>query len=334
MVARVPFDTMVDEFKRVLLASGFAERHAERCARLFAENTRDGVVSHGLNRFPGFAASCRSGSVDVAAEPRLRHQLGVVEQWDGLNGVGLLNAERCMARAVEIAKESGMGCVGLRNTNHWMRAGAYGLQAADAGCIGICWTNTTALMPAWGSTQARVGNNPLAICVPYDDHHVLLDMAMSQYSNGKLEVLKRSGEKLSIPGGYDRDGNLTTDPAAIIESQRALPVGCWKGSGLALMLDLMATVVSGGDSTATIARRPHETHVSQVFIGVDATSLSGESFMRQTVDQVISHLKDSATADEAVKVRYPGEGMLATRRENLMNGIKVDEELWQQVLEM
>ena len=334
MPERVGFENMVSEFRRVLLAIGFAEARGERCARLFAENTRDGVVSHGLNRFPGFVESCKGGTVDITAEPRMVRQLGVIEQWDGQGGVGLLNAEASMARAVAIAGVEGMGCVGLRNTNHWMRAGTYGLQAADAGCIGICWTNTTALMPPWGATEPRVGNNPLAICVPYEDHHVLLDIAMSQYSNGKLEVLRRSGEELPIPGGYDVNGNLSTNPEDILESRRALPIGYWKGSGLALVLDLMATVVSGGDSTANISSRPQETGVSQVFIAIDAASLAGAQFIQEAVAQVVSDFTTATVARGADRVRYPGEGMLAIRRDNIENGIPVEPGLWWQVLEM
>jgi 3-dehydro-L-gulonate 2-dehydrogenase len=334
MPERVPFERMVGEFKRVLLEAGFAEKRGERCARLFAENTRDGVVSHGLNRFPGFVKSCKSGLVDIGADSRMVNQLGVIEQWDGQGGVGLLNAEACMDRAVEIARAHGMGCVGLRNTNHWMRAGTYGLQAAAEGCIGICWTNTTALMPPWGAIEPKVGNNPLTICVPNGEQHVLLDMAMSQYSNGKLQVLRRRGEALPTPGGYDVDGNLSSDPAAILDSRRGLPVGYWKGSGLALLLDLMATAISGGDSTAAISRRPQESGVSQVFIAIDAASLAGAQLMAEAVDGAVRDFTAAEASEGVDRVRYPGEGMLAIRRENLENGIPVDAELWQQVLEM
>ena len=316
------------------MKEGFSAGRAGRCARLFAENTRDGVASHGINRFPGFVDSCRAGVVDVHAEPVPVNRLGAIEQWDGKGGVGLLNAEAAMARAVELAADHGTGCVGLKNTNHWMRAGAYGLQAADAGCIGICWTNTTALMPPWGAAEAKVGNNPLTLCVPHGGGHVLLDMAMSQYSNGKLEVLQRRGEKLDWPGGYDEEGNPSTDPGAILRSRRALPIGYWKGSGLALMLDLIATLVSGGDCTAAIAGRRGETRVSQVFMAIDAKSLAGEGPLQQTVGRILEDFRDVPALEGMGAVRYPGEGMLAFRRDSLEHGVPVDPDLWRRVGEM
>ena len=228
---RVAFQTLYDEFYSVLTAVGFSDQRAALCAKLFAENQRDGVYSHGLNRFPGFVASMKQKKVDFSASPEKVKSLGALEQWDGKRGVGLINAHACMQRAIELAQQHGMGGVGLKNTNHWMRAGAYALQAADNNCIGICWTNTTPLMPPWGSAEKKIGNNPVAFAIPRDRGHILLDMAMSQYSNGKLEVLRRQGQQLPLPGGYDNQGKLTQNPGDILESRRALPIGYWKGAG-------------------------------------------------------------------------------------------------------
>jgi 3-dehydro-L-gulonate 2-dehydrogenase len=331
---RIPFETMKQEFCRVLVAARLSDRKAARCAELFAENTRDGVVSHGLNRFPGFVQDITGGKIDTEVEPECVNSLGVIEQWDGKTGIGLLNAEIAMGRATEIARGSGVGCVGLRNTNHWMRAGAYGLQAADAGCIGICWTNTTVLMPPWGSAKKKIGNNPLTLCVPYAGNHILLDMAMSQYSNGKLEVLRRRGEDLPLAGGFDDNGELTTDPGAILNTMRPLPIGYWKGSGLALVLDLIATLISGGDSTSVIGSRPNETNVSQVFIAIDVASLTGEQIVEETVVRIVEDFQDVPPLEGVSGIRYPGQGMLNTREDNLTNGIPVDAELWSEVLSM
>src|SRR5262249_12838057 len=152
------------------------------------------------------------------------------------------------------------------NTNHWGRGANYGWQAAEAGVIGICWTNTLANLPPWGADEPRVGNNPLVIAVPRSSGHVVLDMAMSQFSIGKLAIHRRSGERLPVPGGFDTHGELTRDAAAILETGRTLPIGFWKGSGLAILLDLIAVVTSGGRATHEISLKPEqETGLSQVF---------------------------------------------------------------------
>ena len=331
---RVPFQTLRDEFYRVLATVGFAGERAMLCARLFAENQRDGVYSHGLNRFPGFVAGLQSKQIDFRAQPEKIESFGALERWDGKMGVGLVNAHVCMQRATELAEIHGIGCVGLSNTNHWMRGGAYALQAAEAGYIGICWTNTTRLMPPWGSAEKKIGNNPMAIAVPRKEGHILLDMAMSQYSNGKLEVLKLQGKQLPLPGGYDTHGNLTVEPGEILDSERALPIGYWKGSGLAIVLDTLASVISCGQATHEIGKQGSEYAVSQVYIAIHAIGLMGQAVLNETVDAIIKDVHTATPLDETEKVRYPGEGMLRTRQESLEKGVLVDEAQWQALLEI
>ena len=331
---RVPFQTLYDELYRVLEFVGFSDERAKLCARLFAENQRDGVYSHGLNRFPGFVAGLQSKNIDFHSQPEIIESFGALERWDGKMGVGLVNAHICMQRTIALADTYSIGCIGLSNTNHWMRGGAYALQAAEAGHIGICWTNTTKLMPPWGSTEKKIGNNPMAIAVPREDGHILLDMAMSQYSNGKLEVLKLQGKQLPLPGGYDTKGNLTCDPAKILDSQRALPIGYWKGSGLALVLDIMAAVISGGQATHQIGKQVSEYAVSQVFIAINAIGMMGKAILNETVETIINDFHTATPLNVNEMVRYPGEGMLRTRQESLEKGVLVDETQWQALLEM
>ena len=263
---RVPYETMRAEFERALLSAGFPRAKAEAIATIFTANSCDGVYTHGLNRFPAFFQFVKDGHVKKDAECTLEFSSGALERWNGNFGPGMLNARFCMARAMKLAQNSGIGCAALRNTNHWMRGGTYGWQAVEGGHIGICFTNTTALMPPWGGREPRLGNNPLVIAVPRADGHIVLDMAMSQYSMGKLSQYQSLGAKLPVPGGYDSSGQLSDNPGDIIASRRPLPIGFWKGSGLAFMLDVLTTVLSQGNSTQEISRQSVETGVSQTFI--------------------------------------------------------------------
>jgi 3-dehydro-L-gulonate 2-dehydrogenase len=312
--------------RRVLTKTGFTADRADRCARLFAETSRDGVSSHGLNRFPRFLETIRNGTVDIHAEPQRVARLGAgaLERWDGRRGPGNLNAQRAMQEAIALSREHGIGCVALANTNHWMRAGSYGWQAADAGVVGMCWTNTMPNLPPWGAAEARLGNNPLVIAVPRPDGHVVLDMAMSQFSYGALASYRARGELLPVVGGFDQSGELTRDPAAIEASWRPLPIGFWKGSGLALMLDLLAALLSGGQATHQVPTTPEtETGVSQVFLAFDVASGT------HLADEVIAHLQ--APLRDGGRVRYPGERTLETRRESLAKGVPVDPSIWEAV---
>jgi 3-dehydro-L-gulonate 2-dehydrogenase len=326
---RVSFEELKSECKRVLLRKRCPDHLAELSARLFAETTRDGVYSHGVNRFPRLIGHIDKGFVKVDATPTKVEALGALERWDGNLGLGNVNATLAMDRAIELAHSHGIGCVALRNTNHWMRGGTYGWQAAEAGCIGLCWTNTLPNMPAWGAKDQRLGNNPLIVAVPRAEGHVVVDMAMAQFSYGALDNAKRKGETLSVPGGYDQAGTLSTDPGAVEATGRVLPIGYWKGSSLALLLDLVATVLSGGLSTFRIGQfGENERGQSQVFIAMDATRMAGRDFLAQAVNEVVADLKGSQPASEGQEIRYPGERDLRIREENRRLGIPVEDATW------
>lgn len=323
---RIPYSILKAEFKRVLLKLSFNEHKAALCAGIFADNSLDGVYSHGINRFPVFVQDVKDGLIDIHTEPKPIGQNGVMEKWDGQCGPGMYNATLAMSRAISLAKENGIGCVAIKNTNHWMRGGTYGWQAADSGCIGICFSNTIANMPAWGGKDPRLGNNPLIIAVPRHGGHIVLDMAMSQYSYGKLQENSLRNSDLEVPGGYDGAGQLTNDPNAIMESRRALPIGFWKGSGLSFVLDVVLTAVTGGRSTAKVTAGGKEMGVSQLFL-----CLHQSGYEQQLVDEIITFSKSGTPVNEAKSVLYPGENTLSTRLKNEAEGIPVDERIWESI---
>ena len=322
---RIPLQQLQSEFKRVLLSLGFNDDKADRCATTFAENSRDGIYTHGLNRFPTFVQHVKDGLVKPDKEPTLENAFGAIEQWNGNLGPGILNPSFCMQRAIDLAKANGIGCVAIKNTNHWMRGGTYGWQAAEAGYIGINFTNTIANLPPWGGLDPRLGNNPLVIAVPRKNGHVILDMAISQYAVGKLLQYQSKDEALPLPGGYDADGNLSTDASAILQSKRPLPIGFWKGSGLALVLDLLATVLSGGNSTAKITASGSESAVSQVFICIKPL---GNEQTDALIEEIIAYTKTTTPEHEGGTISYPGENTLKTRGQNSREGVWVDEKIW------
>lgn len=331
---RVTYDEMRRELSRVLQKHGVDAARADLSAGLFADASRDGIASHGLNRFPAFVGMIEKGDVDVNAEAAFAGRFGMLEQWEGNRGIGNLNARAAMTRAIGLAKENGIGVVGLRNTNHWMRAGNYGLMAAEAGCIGILWTNTLPNMPPWGGRDAKLGNNPIVVAVPNGEEPVLLDIAMSMFAYGKLETYAREGRELPLDGGFDKNQQLTRNAAEILNTKQALPFGFWKGSGLALVLDLVAAALSGGLTTREIGAFDSETGVSQVFIAVDLKALpNGEAFAGQ-VKETLRDMQSSAPMEEGKPPTYPGQHMMAVRRESMANGVVVDQGIWEMVKAM
>ena len=332
-MTRISFEEMKSTIRAAFVNAGMPEDKAEICARVHTESSRDGVYSHGLNRVERFVDYIGKAWVDVSGEPKLEKSLGVMEIYNGNLGPGILNALFAMDRAMEIARENGLGLVSLKNTTHWMRGGAYGWQAAEKGFIGICWTNTESCMPAWGTKTTCIGNNPFIMAVPRKNGHVVLDMAMSQYSYGKLEVTRLKNQLLPYPGGFDQDGNLTVEPGPIELTKRILPVGYWKGSGFAILLDLISALFSGGNTTVEVDRiaKGGCGSCSQVFIAVDPLKINTQEFADRLIEETIQQIKSAEPTDENGHIYYPGEQSLKTRRENMELGIPVDDNVWERV---
>jgi 3-dehydro-L-gulonate 2-dehydrogenase len=178
-----------------------------------------------------------------------------------------------MDRAIELASDHGIGLVALRNANHWMRGGSYGWQAAEKGYIGICWTNSIAVMPPWGAKECRIGTNPLIVAIP-STPITMVDMSMSMFSYGMLEVNRLAGRELPVDGGFDDEGHLTKEPGVIEKNRRILPMGYWKGSGLSIVLDMIATLLSNGSSVAEVTQENSDEYgVSQIFIAIEVDKL-------------------------------------------------------------
>lgn len=330
---RIPYDELFAQFERVLLKKGFDAAAAQEAATVFAQNSLDGIYSHGINRFSRVARYLDSGMIDPTVTYTVEKTFGALEQWNGHRGFGPLNAKRAMDKACALAKEHGIGLVALGNNNHWMRGGSYGWQAANQGMIGICWSNTIPNMPAWGGVDPKLGNNPLVISVPRaDGKHVVMDSAMSQFSYGKLEEYRLKGEQLPQIGGYDRAGKLSTDPGEIEATRRLLPMGFWKGSGLSLMLDIVGAVLSNGNSTVTIGTFDEEVGVTQMMIAIDPAKFNETDLTEQIVKNIIDDLHNSTPITEGQAVRYPGEREYNTRYDNMEHGIPVVEEKWQELL--
>ena len=306
---RVSYDTMYQEFVRVLLKRGFTKEKAELSAKLYADASRDGVYTHGLNRFPKFMTSIDKGCVNIQAEPVLKESFGFFERYDGQQGPGNLNAYACMKRTIELAKKHTMGCVALSNTNHWMRPGNYGLMAVEENCIGILWTNTVPNMPPWGGREARLGNNPVVLAIPHGDTPVLVDVAMSMFSYGKLESYARSGKELPVDGGYNKEQEITKNAAEILETHQCIPIGYWKGSGLSLALDLIAATLAGGRTSRMVGELPVETELSQVFMAISLDAFADKETLMKHIDETLRDMKTSLPVSEDHPVYYPGENM-------------------------
>ena len=189
-------------------------------------------------------------------------------------------------------------------------------------------------MLAWGAKESSIGNNPFVISVPQKDGaHFIFDSAMSQYSYGQLHAHRLRGEQTPFPCGYDDEGAFTCDPGTVERNGRLLPMGYWKGSGLSVALDLVATVLACGLTVSDVGKMGDERGLTQVMIAIDPLKLNDSSTVESYVDRILSDLKASVSIDGR-PLRYPGERLFKTRTDNRENGISVNDEIYSGVLNL
>lgn len=310
------------------------EDRAHHFAEIFAGNSVDGVHSHGMNRYPRYISDMERGLCDANVyEAERVSGFGGLEVWDAHFGVGPLIAEQITCRAIELAKVHGVSCVALRNNSHWLRAGRYGLMMADAGMMGICMTNTCMNLVAYGAKEPSTGNNPITFAIPRRAGSLVMDMAVSQYAFGKLEIMAQEGRMLDTACGYDMNGELTNDPKKIVESKLMMPMALWKGSALSIMIDMMASMLSLGRTSHEIGRPADgEKGMSQLFICMNPAAVIDMSEADAKIEETASFLSQLEQREDGTGVHVPGARLAQTRKKHMEQGIPVTEATWEKIL--
>ena len=330
----VKYEEAVAKMKKGLVRY-MDENTAERFAEVFAGNSLDGVYSHGMNRYPRYLSDMDCGLCNAKiTEAEKVSGIGGLEVWDAHFGVGPLIACQMAQRAIELAKTHGIACVALRNNSHWLRAGRYGLMMADAGMMGLCMTNTCMNLVAYGAQIPSTGNNPITFAIPRRAGSLVMDMAVSQYAFGKLEIMAQEGGMLDTACGYDVDGNLTNDPKKITESKLMMPMALWKGSALSIMIDLMTSMLSLGRTSLEIGKPSDgEAGMSQMFICMNPAAVVDMDKAEEQMEKTIEFLNGLEPKAGMSGVHAPGQNLEKTRARNRERGIPVTEETWQKILD-
>jgi LDH2 family malate/lactate/ureidoglycolate dehydrogenase len=288
-----------------------------------------GIPSHGAMLIPVYVARLRDGGVSPRPRGEVVHDRGAVAVIDAGNAFGQLTGEQAIGLAVEKARAFGVGVVTVRHAFHFGGAFRYALAAARAGCVAIVAANTRPMMPAPGGADPVVGNNPLAIAAPVAGREpLLLDMATSEAAMGKVRLAAQAGREIPPTWGAGADGRPTTDAAEAVAGM-LLPTGGPKGFGLALLLDVLTGVLSGGAFGAGVNGIYRDTvtpnDCAHLFVAIDPAFFGDpEEFAARTAalaDGVLA----SRTAPGADRVVLPGQLEDERAADAGREGVPVDE---------
>ncbi|MEV6286958.1 Ldh family oxidoreductase [Kribbella sp. NPDC051770] len=312
----------------VFTALGFEPADAAQIAHSLVEADLRGVSSHGIMLVPMYVERLNAGGVTRERELDVLHDAGAAIVADARGGMGQLSSPQAMGLAIDRAGRYGIGLVSVRNAHHFGAASRWAVQAAEAGCLGIAMSNTTPLMPAPGGAERIVGNNPLAIAVPTQaGAEIVLDMALSAVALGKIRLAASAGRSIPDSWATDPNGVPTTDPEAAVLGM-LLPAAGHKGFGLALMIDVLTGVLSGGgwgDQVRPLYREPDRPNdCAHLFLAIDPQLLGGTEGFRERSSALAERVRGSATAPGVERLYLPGEIEADRARQQRRAGVLIE----------
>lgn len=308
---RVSRRWLESSIRLIFEAAGLSATAAASVAEGLVAADLRGTSSHGTLLVPMYTERLRNGSVSSCEQADVVTDLGAIAVLDAHHCLGQLSGDQAMEMAVRKAREFGVGAVSVRHAFHFGSAARYVEAAARAGCIGIAAANTRPLMPAPGGGAPVVGNNPLAIGVPRTGAPALvLDMALSEASLGKIRVAAQEGRTIPTSWAVDGSGIPTDDPAEALAGMLQ-PAGGHKGYGLALMIDILTGVLSGGASGSGVAGLYADTTVpndcAHLFIAIDIGAFGDPAAFGSHLDALVGEILASPLAPGATRVALPGQ---------------------------
>lgn len=336
-IIKLSDQVLCDFIARILGGAGVPASHAILVSNsLIAANLR-GIDSHGVQLLSGYMQQLREGGVDGSAGGVIAAETGACLIYDGQNGLGQVVANACAHHAVRLARDNGVGLVIARNSHHYGAAFYWSEIMARAGCIGITMSTTGIVIPPWQGKSARLGTNPIAMAVPGSCRETwLLDMATTTVARNRVASAIENGLS-TIPASWmfmDANGNPTTS-CRDAENGWPQPLGGYKGTGLAMMVEILCAGLSGGpmSTEAPFYRNgvvPLRT--SHMFMAIDPTRFMQSGEFEERMVRLIGLVKSSEPASGYEEVLVAGEPEWRTEKKRLREGIPIPAPLWTRLL--
>jgi (2R)-3-sulfolactate dehydrogenase (NADP+) len=304
-----------------LVGSGTSEANARVVAESIVEAEADGIHSHGLARLPHYCEHVRCGKVDGRAVPACERVGPAALRADARAGFAHPAIALGLGRLIPLARENGIAALAVVNSYNCGVVGRHVERLAEAGLVGLAFANAPAAIAPWGGARALFGTNPVACAAPRKGAPpVIVDQASSVVARSEILLRAERGEAIPLGWGFDREGRPTTDAQAVLDGGALAPAGGYKGTGLALIGEILAAAVAGAafsfeaSSLADNAGGPPR--IGQFFLALDGARLAGPGFVER-----LEALFRAMAAEDGV--RLPGDRRQAARARAAAVGITV-----------
>ena len=328
----LPIDKAEEFIATALQANQVPAADAKRVAQLMIQSDMVGADGHGIFRLPAYIKRIRAGGINLNPNIRIEREQGATALINGDNALGHLVMNRAVEVAIEKVKQHSVCWVGSHFGNHSGAASVYVRKLAEQGYIGIYMAvgNANHMAP-WGGIDLLLSTNPIAIAVPAGDHPtVLLDIATTVAAYGKVKVAAQKGDSIPDTWMIDKKGQPITDPQKSSDGS-LLPIGGYKGYGLAVMIGLLAGTLNnaavGKDTIDFNAHHDLITNTGQTIIAVDPSAFGDREQFVQRVITLVNDLKASSKLPGVNQIRVPGDGAAKVMAERSKQGIPISPEL-------
>jgi len=312
---------------QILKGLNATQDEAELVADCLVRAEMRGIDTHGVHFLKLLSDRIDARMIHIPTPLKVIREDHTTAILDGGNGLGQVAAHRAMKMSIQKARDFGMGITLVRNTNHIGILAFYTPMAAEEGMVGIVMSNSAPSMSPWGGAEPFLGTNPISIAIPGgEEGAVVLDMSSSVVARGKIRRAQRMKERIPLGWALDDTGTPTTDPVAALKGS-LLPIGGPKGYGLALMIDVLAGLLSGSQYGPEV--KTFHQPLGPTGIGVFTMAIDIERFMplHQFKDLMTSYaksIKKIKKAKEVSQIYLPGEIELEKEKKSITEGIELD----------
>jgi LDH2 family malate/lactate/ureidoglycolate dehydrogenase len=324
---RVPADELTAVVGTIFARCGMNAADAALLADSLVVADLTGVHSHGVLRVPEYVKKLTIGGVNPRGTPSVARDSGACLVVDGGNSMGQIGASFAMTQAIARARTTGIAAVAVRGSNHCGAMAYYALRAAAADMIGIATTNALPTMAPWGGAERLLGINPLGVAIPAgEEPPIVYDAAFSGSAHGKIRVYQQQGWTLPEGWAMDRDGAPTTDPAAAIDGL-LMPIGGFKGTGLAMLMGILSSMLSGaayGTELGDMERGPTAGSDGHFVAAIRVSAFEDVDRFKSRVDAAIRQVHTAKRAPGVDRLYVPGEKEYVTRQSYERDGIPLN----------
>lgn len=329
----VPAERLIKIVRSILVSVGMSAEDSAIAADVLVETDARGVSSHGIVALPSYVRQMREGGSDPRAKVAVVRESGGTCLIDGRYGMGQVVSVRATRKLIELAEEYGVSVVCVKNSNHFGAGAYYAMMCAAAGQIGFAISNATPVLVAPGGRGPAVGNNPVAIAVPTaDGAPIVLDMALSVVAVGKMINIANSGGVMPSDWLVDENGRPSLDVHVLSRGGAVFPFGGYKGYGLAVMAEILSSVLPGAGVTKEL--RDFILHPDQralqghFFLSIDVSRFQELGTFEARVSSLGRELREGGRAEGTERLFMPGDMENDTQHRSAENGVAIPEHGW------